>query len=1079
MQCVRCGVGNAADRRYCGACGAALPIACAGCGFVNEPGMAFCGGCGVALGRGTGDRSNATPEHRQVAVLFVDLVGYTALTAELGPEDTRTLLDSFFAAVDGVVERHGGSVAQHLGDCVMALFGAPVARGDDVDRAVRAALAMSAAMPALSLQVGRQLAVHVGVAVGDVVAGGTGSDAHRIYTVTGDAVNLAARLADRAAPGELLIADSVRLALAAPARLEDLGPVSLEGIGGPIRAHRLLGLDDASAIDAGAIVGRAAELDQLATLLARTAGSGQGGLVLLRGDAGIGKSRLLREARARAVRDGFACHVVLVLDFGSSEGREPIRALARGLLGVELGRQLTELPATARAVPLAETLQPFLFDLLDVTLPQELHHLFAAMADSERRSARQQALAAVIGAAAAEQPLLLVAEDVHWADHDTLDDLGAMGRGIVDLPVLLVMSTRREGDPIDVAWRNRASMAPLTTVDLRPLRDGDARRLAGQWLAGADELAAERCVARAQGNPLFLEQLSRHLRELGDDSVPATVQTLIQARLDRLEPGDREALRVASVLGQMFTLPALRAVLGRADYEPQQLVQRMLVRPSGDDFLFAHALIRDAVYDLLLRTQRRELHRRAATYLAGRDVVLHAQHLDRAGEPAAAAAYAEAARQQAEAYRNEQALELATRGLELATLPAARFALACLVGQLQLDLGRASAAESAYGTALHLAHDGAERCHALLGLAAAMRLSDRFEDALARLDVAQDVARSPALIEELSRIHHLRGNLVFPLGRPEECAREHETALRHARAAGSPELEARALGGLGDAEYARGRMLSAHAAFVRCCDIARSHGHGRIEAANQPMVAITCWYTLDLDQTLRESDAAAALALRVGHRRGAIIAHHAAVMSLLLRHDLEQAEARIDQAQALTLEIGARRFEAENLLFMAECRLLAGERPAAAEFAVQAMALSRETAVQFIGPSILGMLAWTADAADARAAAVAEAEALLAQGSLAHNFLLFRRYAIEAALDVGDWEEADRHASALEGYAAAEPSPWTALFVARGRALAAHGRMSGNAGNRAELERLRTLATQLGVDAALPALDMALAQRAP
>ena len=156
--------------------------------------MAFCGGCGVALGRGMGDRSNATPEHRQVAVLFVDLVGYTALTAELGPEDTRTLLDSFFAAVDGVVERHGGSVAQHLGDCVMALFGAPVARGDDVDRAVRAALAMSAAMPALSLQVGRQLAVHVGVAVGDVVAGGTGSDAHRIYTVTGDAVNLASRL---------------------------------------------------------------------------------------------------------------------------------------------------------------------------------------------------------------------------------------------------------------------------------------------------------------------------------------------------------------------------------------------------------------------------------------------------------------------------------------------------------------------------------------------------------------------------------------------------------------------------------------------------------------------------------------------------------------------------------------------------------------------------------------------------------------------------------------------------------------------------------------------------------------------
>ncbi|MFZ1426692.1 MAG: adenylate/guanylate cyclase domain-containing protein, partial [Geminicoccaceae bacterium] len=1047
---MRCGIGNAADRRYCGACGAALPIPCPGCGFVNEPGMAFCGGCGEALGHGARDRSNATPEHRQVAVLFVDLVGYTRLTAALGPEDTRTLLDSFFAAVDGVVERHGGSVAQHLGDCVMALFGAPTARGDDVDRAARAALAMSSAMLRLSTQVGHDLAVHVGIAVGDVVAGGTGSDAHRIYTVTGDAVNLAARLADRAASGELLIADAVRLALAVPAQLEDLGPISLEGIDRPIRVHRLVGLRDGPVVDAGAIVGRAAELDQLATLLTQ-ARKGQGGLVLLRGDAGIGKSRLLREARVRAVRDGFACHLVLVLDFGSGEGREPIHVLTRGLLGVEPGDQLTELPVAAQAIPLREMLRPFLFDLLDIALPQELDHLVAAMADSERRSARQRALAAVIGAAAARQPLLLVVEDVHWADRDLLGDLTAIGRAIADLPALLVMSTRREGDPVDASWRASAGPAPLTTIDLHPLRDGDARRLATQLLAGTDELVAERCVARAQGNPLFLEQLSRHLRERGDDMVPATVQTLIQARLDRLEPSDREALRAASVLGQRFTLPALRAILGRVDYEPGQLIQRLLVRPSGDDFLFAHALIRDAVYDLLLRTRRRELHLRAAAYFVGQDAVLHAQHLDRAGEPTASAAYAVAAQQQAEAYRNESALELAARGLELATLPAERFSLACLVGRLQLDLGRAPAAEAAYAIALDLAHDAAERCRALLGLAAAMRLSDRFEEALARLGAAQDAASGPGLIEELSRIHHLRGNLVFPLGQPEECAREHETALRHARAAGSPELEARALGGLGDAEYARGRMISAHAAFVRCCELARVHGYGRIEAANRPMVAVACWYTLDLDRTLQESDAAVALALRVGHRRGAIIAHHAAVMSLLLRLDLGRAEARIGEAQALTLAIGARRFEAENLLLMAECRMLAGDRPSAAAFAEQAMALSRETAVQYFGPGILGMLAWTAGAPDTRAAAIAEAEALLVDGSLAHNFLLLRRYAIDAYLDAGDWDEADRHADALEDYAAAEPSPWTELFVARGRALAAHGRTPGKVENQAEL----------------------------
>lgn len=1079
MQCMRCGVGNAAERRFCGACGAALPIPCPGCDFVNEPGMAFCGGCGGALGRAVHDRPSATPEHRQVAVLFVDLVGYTRLTARLGPEDTRTLLDSFFAAVDGVVERHGGSVAQHLGDCVMALFGAPIARGDDVDRAVHAALAMPAAMLRLSSQVGLELAVHAGIAVGDVVAGPTGSDTHRIYTVTGDAVNLAARLADRAAPGELLIADPVRLALAAPARLEDLGPVVLEGVDRPIRVHRLVGLRPTPAVDTDAIVGRAAELRRLATLLTRVAGSGRGGMVLLRGDAGIGKSRLLREARVRAARHGFACHHVQVLDFGAGEGREPIRVLMRGLLGVEPGDQLTALPEAAQAVPLPEILRPFLFDLLDMPLPQELDHLVAAMPDSERRLARQQALAAVIGAAGARQPLLLVVEDVHWADRDTLDDLRAIAQVIADLPLLLVMATRREGDPVDAAWRSSAGAAQLATIDLRPLRNDAARRLARRWLAGADELAAGHCVARAQGNPLFLEQLSRHLRERGDDTVPTTVQTLIQARVDRLEPGDRDALRGASVLGQRFTLPALRAILGQPDYAPRQLVERLLVRPTGDDFLFAHALIRDAVYDLLLRTRRRELHSRAAAYFAGRDAVLHAQHLDRAGEPTASAAYAVAAQQQAESYRNEAALELAARGLELATLPATRFALACLVGRLQLDLGRAPAAESAFAMALDLAHDAAERCRALLGLAAAMRLSDRLEEALAWLDAAQDTASAPGLIAELSGIHHLRGNLMFPLGRPEECAREHETALQHARAAGSPELEARALGGLGDAEYARGRMIAAHAAFGRCCELARLHGFGRIEAANRPMVAISCWYTLDLDRTLQESDAAVALALRVGHRRGAIIAHHAAVMSLLLRLDLGRAEVRVGEAQALTAQIGARRFEAENLLFLAESRMLAGEREAAAALAEQAMGSSRETAVSYFGPCVLGMLAWVAGDRHARAAAIDEAEALLAHGSLAHNFLLFRRYAIEAALDAGDWDEADRHAGALEDYAAAEPSPWTELFVARGRALAAHGRTPGEAGIRAELRRLRAAAMRFRVDAALPALDAALAQRAP
>jgi hypothetical protein len=270
-------------------------------------------------------------------------------------------------------------------------------------------------------------------------------------------------------------------------------------------------------------------------------------------------------------------------------------------------------------------------------------------------------------------------------------------------------------------------------------------------------------------------------------------------------------------------------------------------------------------------------------------------------------------------------------------------------------------------------------------------------------------------------------------------------------------------------------MLSAYQAFTHCCALAARHGFGRIEAANLPMVAVTSWYTLDLAAMLREADAATAFAMRVGHHRGAIIAQHAAILALLFRLDLEDAEARIVEAQRLTAGIGARRFEAENLMFRAERALLGGDRDGAAAIAGQAMAISRQTAVTYIGPCVLGMFAWASRDADARRAAIAESEAMLAQGAISHNFLMFRRYAIEAAIDAGAWAEAERHAAELERYAAAEPSPWTAFFVARGRALAAHARSPRDPTARQELRRLHDDATARGLAMALPALERALA----
>ena len=1020
-------------------------------------------------------RGDAAPERRRVAVLFVDLAGYTSLTAELGAEDTRTLLNHFFATIDTVAERHGGTIVQHVGDCAMALFGAPVARGDDVRRSLRAALAMLGAMPELSAQVGRELQVHIGVTVGDVVAGGAGSEAHRAYAVTGECVNLAARLADLAGPGELLVSDSIRLAIGSAGRFEDRGEHQLQGIAGAVQVYRLLALGDPE--DTGSFVGRGAELAQLTMLLARTERTWRGELVLVRGEAGIGKTRLLRELQRRAEEAGVACHAALVLDFGSGEGSDVVRVLTRKLLGVEGGgpeaREQVAVAAAAAGIT-DNRLGPFLLDLLDLPLAPEDRRVVDAMAEGERRLARQDTFAAALACAAADQPLLLLVEDVHWAEPGTLDDLAATATVIADLPVLLVVTTRHEGDPIDAAWLARVATVPTTTLDLHPLRAADARVLAGQLLLGANGQAVERCVARAQGNPLFLEQLLRHVRERSDDALPATVQTLMQARIDRLAPSDREALRAASVFGQGFTLPALRAVLGESRYEPRQLVQRLLIRPAGGSFLFAHALIRDAVYDLLMRAQRRELHGRAARFFAGQDAGLYAQHLDPAADPAAAGAYAIAARQQADAYHNEAALELATRGLEIATDSANRFALACLIGQLQLELGRVEAAHGAFASAFELADDLGERCQVLLGLAAAARLSDQLDEALACLDEAERIADGLGLAAELSRIHHLHGNILFSLGRPQDCAREHEAALQHARAAASPELEARALGGLGDAEYARGRMTSANAAFVRCCELARQHGFGRIEAANLPMVPVTSYYSLDLPRVDREVTEAIELATRVGHHRGMLVARLAAWLGALLAGDLAEASAHGREAEALTARVGAQRFAAEILLYRAEGGMLAGDRARAADLAAQAMLICRETAIDLLGPAVLGMVAWSAINREACAAAIAEAEVLLEAGSVSHNPFMFRRYAIAAALALGNWAEVDRQADALEVYAAAEPMRWTTFFVARAKALANHGRAPADAECRQALLTVRDTAAKLGLWSVLPPIEAAL-----
>jgi len=286
-----------------------------------------------------------------------------------------------------------------------------------------------------------------------------------------------------------------------------------------------------------------------------------------------------------------------------------------------------------------------------------------------------------------------------------------------------------------------------------------------------------------------------------------------------------------------------------------------------------------------------------------------------------------------------------------------------------------------------------------------------------------------------------------------------------------------ALGGLGDAEYVRGRVISAHNRFSECVELCERHGLGRIEVANRPMTAFTRWFAGDTRGAVAVADTAIARAVLVGHRRAEMIGHHAAFFCRHALMDFEAASRHAEAALTLAQQLGARRFETEALAFLTELHRLAGRRAEAIANAEEAVRISRETSLVFLGPFALGALALATDDPTARRAALEEAEALLRAGAVSHNHLLFPRDAIEAYFEAGDWERMEHCAAELERYTRSEPLPFADFYIARGRALAAFGR--GQSDTReltAELERVRARGEQIGIRVALPGIETAINQ---
>jgi class 3 adenylate cyclase/tetratricopeptide (TPR) repeat protein len=578
-------------------------VICSACGRENRPEARFCDSCGAPL---------ATAEVRElrkvVTILFSDVTGSTALGERIDSESLRRVMERYFALARLVLERHGGTVEKFIGDAVMAVFGIPVVHEDDALRATRAANDLRAGLVELNAELqqefGTELQVRVGINTGEVVTNEGGTLA------TGDAVNVAARLEQAARPGEILIGDSTRQLAESALELESVEPIEAKGKSEPLLAYKLLGVKaDAPAFERrfdAPFIGREGELEQLNQAYARARRDDACHLFTVLGPAGIGKSRLVYEfvaAHPEAITLRGRC-----LAYGEGITYFPfVEILEQIAADDELGRLLAadqgaraQLNAVSGAIGLTD--EP-------VVAREETFRSVRLLFEGLARN----------------RPLIVVLDDLHWAEATFLDLVDHVADWSREAPILLLCMARPELLDLRAGWAGGKLNA--TTTLLEPLSEPEAELLIENLLVDVDLPVSlrDRITESAEGNPLFVEQMLALLAQdgttNGDVVVPPTIQALLATRLEQLPSGERVAAERASVIGKEFWRTALAEIGGETSALPG-LVRKELIRPyrspvfpSDDAFRFRHQLIRDAAYDGMPKELRAELHERFGRWL--------------------------------------------------------------------------------------------------------------------------------------------------------------------------------------------------------------------------------------------------------------------------------------------------------------------------------------------------------------------------------------------------------------------------------------------------------------------------------
>jgi TOMM system kinase/cyclase fusion protein len=1002
MRCSQCQFDNRDTARFCEACGSMLVRTCPGCGHEVSPRANFCPDCGTRLtavarspSPSQSDRQredqaaqseplpveHGTPEaeRRQLTVLFCDLVESTALAGRLDPEELREVVQAYQAACAEVIQRFDGHIAQYLGDGLLVYFGYPRAHEDDARRAILTGLGMVQAISALNMRLaqnkGIQLAVRVGIHTGLVVVGEVGGSGRQERLALGETPNVAARLQGIAAPNTVVISTATFHLVQGLFSAEDFGTHMLKGVTTPVQVYRVLGESGAlSRLDVAAtrgltpLVGRELEVTLLLERWAQVK-EGMGQVVLLSGEPGIGKSRLVEVLKAHVAAEPHMRLECRCSPYHQHSALYPVIELLPRVLAFSRDdptdqkvRQL-EAALSRYHLDLQDTV-PFFAALLSLPLPERYAPL--TLTPQRQRQKTLEALLAMVLELAAQRPVLFIVEDLHWIDPSTLEFLTLLVDQGPTARIFTLFTCRPE---FRSPWGTRAHLTPITLNRL-PRRQVE---ILVERVAGGKALptaVVQQVVTKTDGVPLFVEELTKMVLESGllreeDDgyeltgplpplAIPTTLHDSLMARLDRLA-AVKEVAQLGATLGRTFAYELLQAVLPLDEAILQQALARLVEAellyqqgvPPWATYLFKHALIQETAYQSLLKSTRLRYHQRIAQVLeegfpetCETQPELLAHHYTEAGLSAQAVVYWQRAGDRAiQRSANPEAIAHLSRGLEvLKTLPDSperrRQEL-----HLQITLGApltatrgwgAPEVKQVYSRARELCQEVGETsqlARVLFGLWTNYEYGGELptsqEAAEELLHLAQNV-QDPALFLQA---HRALGGTLFWCGAM-------VPALAH--------LE-QGMAFYDPAKQRSQAFESGHAAGVACL----SHGARMLWALGYPA------------QALKRNQQALTLAHEVAHPASLAYAHTWTAMLHQLRRERQPAQEQAELAAALSSEQGFAQFWAGAMILRGWALADQGQiEPALVEMH-RGLAAWRSTGAELVQPYWLGLLAET------------------------------------------------------------------------------------------------------------------------